>query len=197
LEHFLSSYIFAFYHNNKAIEMRPKRSAPSETSPRRIRKKAGHSHEALPESMTIEERAEPFRLMTVKFPIDEVNAEWSMGSNRDVEMKHVRQLCQVFDEHGLQRQDRTHRARLLCDAQDVRAMCDHLGIDSAPNDHNADPPFFEGWSAVTSSPAELLAGNHRIHALKEFLQRRKITDRSDRWWVCDIFDKGRSQITSR
>jgi len=65
-------------------------------------------------------------------------------------------------------------------------MCDHLGlgINAAPNEHSSDPPLFGGWSTVMSHPAELLAGNHRIHALKEFLKQRKIADKSDRWWVC-------------
>jgi len=170
--------------------MPPKKSATSEPPSRRVRKRADSAGDALPESIAIEERAEPFRLMTVKFPIDEVTAKWSMGSNRDIDTKHVHQLCQLFDEHSLQRQDRAHRARLLCRAEDVRAMCDHLGIDAAPNDDSSDPPFFEGWSTITSSSAELLAGNHRIHALKAFLEQRKITDKGDRWWVCDIFDRG-------
>jgi hypothetical protein len=159
---------------------------------RRVRTKVDAAGHALPESTSIEERAEPFRLMTAKFPIDDVTAQWSIGTNRDVDVKHVRQLCQLFEEHGLQRQDRTHRVRLLCHAEDVRAMCDHLGIDAGPNDHSTDPPHFEGWSTLTSSSAELLAGNHRINALKEFLKQRKITDKDERWWVCDIFDKGKS-----
>jgi len=177
--------------------MPPKKSAASEVPSRRVRKKAEPSRGVLPESMTIEERAEPYRLMTAKFPIDDVTAEWSIGSNRDVDMKHVRQLCRLFDEHGLQRQDRAHRACLICRSEDVRAMCDHLGINAAPNDHSGDPPFFEGWSTVASHPAELLAGNHRIHALEEFLKQRKITDKSDRWWVCDIFDQGESSLPQK
>jgi hypothetical protein len=177
--------------------MPTKRSATKEASSRRVRTKTNSASNALSESTTIEKRAEPFRLMTVKFPIDDVTPQWSMGSNRDVDAKHVRQLCQIFDEHGLQRQDRTHRVRLLCEAKDVKAICDHLGIDVTPNDHSTDPPFFEGWSAFTSSPAELLAGNHRIHALKEFLKQRKITDKNERWWVCDIFNKGESNLPSK
>lgn len=129
-EYSFPSFNFAF-RMNAAFDMPAKRSAPSEVPSRKIRKKAGPTRDALPESMTIEERAEPFRLRTVNFPIDEVDAKWSMGSNRDVDAKHVRQLCQVFDEHGLQRQDRTHHARLLCRADDVRAMCDRLGMDAA------------------------------------------------------------------
>jgi hypothetical protein len=172
--------------------MPTKRSTTEEASSRRVRTKTNSASTALSESTSIEERAEPFRLMTVKFPIDDVTAQWSMGSNRDVDVKHVRQLCQLFKEHGLQRQDRTHRVRLLCHTEDVRAMCDHLGIDADPNDHSSDLPFFEGWSTLTSSSAELLAGNHRINALREFLKQRKITDKDERWWVCDVFDKGKS-----
>lgn len=90
-----SSFNFAFCRNT-AFEMPTERSARSEVPSRRVRKKAGPTRDALPESITIEERAEPFRLMTVKFPIDEMNAEWSMGSDRYVDAKPVRQLCQVF-----------------------------------------------------------------------------------------------------
>jgi hypothetical protein len=103
-----------------------------------------------------------------------------MGSNRDVDAKHVRQLCQLFEEHGLQRQDRTHRVRLLCRAEDVRTMCERLGVESTPNHHSTDLPFFEGWSAFASSSAEMLAGNHRVQALKAYLKQRKITDEGER-----------------
>ena len=178
--------------------MPSKRSAASEKPSRRVRAKSTPARGALPESRSIEERAEPFRLMTVKFPIDDVSAKWSMGSNRDVDVKHVRQLCQLFEEHGLQRQDRNHRVRLLCSAEDVKTMCDRLGVDATPNDSSgANPPYFEGWSSFTSCPAELLAGNHRVHALGEFLKQRKIADKSDRWWVCDIFDKGEPGLPTK
>lgn len=42
-----------------------------------------------------------------------------------------------------------------------------------------------------------MAGNHRIHALEAYLKQRKITDKSERWWVCDIFDKGKSRPPSK
>jgi hypothetical protein len=153
----LSPFHFAF-RLDTVFDMPSKRSAISEVASRRVRTKIDAAGDALPESTSIKERAEPFRLMTVKFPIADVTAQWSMGSNRDVDVKHVRQLCQLNEEHGLQRQDCAHRVRLLCHAEDVRAMCDHLGIDADPNDHSSDPPFFEGWSTLTSSSAELLAG---------------------------------------
>jgi hypothetical protein len=115
----LSPFPFAF-RLDTIFDMPSKRSAISEVPSRRVRTKVDAAGDELPESTSIEERAEPFRLMTAKFPIDDVAAQWSMGSNRDVDVKHVRQLCQRFEEHGLQRQDRTHRVCLLCHAEDVR-----------------------------------------------------------------------------
>lgn len=70
--------------------MPSKRSAINEVPSRRVRTKPDSASNALPESTAIEERAEPFRLMTVKFPIDDVTAQWNMGSNCDIDVKHVR-----------------------------------------------------------------------------------------------------------
>ena len=41
-------------------------------------------------------------------------------------------------------------------------------------------PFFDDWVAVTGAKAELIAGRHRVEALKENLQRRKCTE-DERW----------------
>lgn len=171
--------------------MSSKRSAQTDESRGRVRKKVKSAGRALLETTSIEERAEPFRLMTVRFPIDDVTPEWSTGWNRNINEKHVKQLCQLFKEYGLDRLDRGHRLRLLCNAQDVRLMCEHVGIDSTPNDPDASLPSFEGWSSATTGTAEVLAGNHRIGALKAYLKQQKLTDDADeRWWVCNIFDRG-------
>ena len=171
--------------------MSSKRPAQSDGSHGRVRKKVRPTGGALLETTSIEERAEPFRLMTVRFPIDDVTPEWSMGWNRDINEKHVKQLCQLFEEYGLDRLGRAHRLRLLCRAQDVRLMCERIGIDCGPNDPGAPLPSFKGWSSATSGAAEVLAGNHRIGALKAYLKQQKLTDDDDeRWWVCDIFDRG-------
>jgi hypothetical protein len=171
--------------------MPSKRSAQRDESHGRVRKKVRSTGGALLETTSIEERAEPFRLMTVRFPIDDVTPEWSTGCNRDINEKHVKQLCRLFEEYGLDRLDRAHRLSLLCNAQDVRLMCERIGIDCRPNDPGASPPSFKGWRSATAGTAEVLAGNHRIGALKAYLKQQKLTDDDEeRWWVCNIFDRG-------
>ncbi|KAJ8610550.1 hypothetical protein MRB53_038455 [Persea americana] len=168
-----------------------KRPAPPVRASRRVRPRNTTSNDPLA-SISLEDRAEPFRLMTVKFPIDDVTPQWSLGSNRDVDAKQVRRLCELFREHGLQRRDRAHRIRLLCSARDVKKMCERLGIECQRNEHGTDLPVFTGWLATTSSTAEMLAGNHRVQALQAYLQEQNVTDEAERWWVGDIFDKGKS-----
>jgi hypothetical protein len=49
---------------------------------------------------------------------------------------------------------------------------------------------FMDWMLVNGRPAELMAGNHRMEALKEHLKQLKSAD-DERWWICDIYDQGR------
>lgn len=51
-------------------------------------------------------------------------------------------------------------------------MSDHFGVDAGPDDHDADPPFFEGSCAAASFPAAMLVVQNHIHALKELLTLR-------------------------
>jgi hypothetical protein len=57
-------------------------------------------------------------------------------------------------------------------------------------------PSFDDWVRVNGTKAELIAGQHRVEALKLYL-RRTGTDRDgdptsdgQSWWVCEIYDKG-------
>jgi hypothetical protein len=46
---------------------------------------------------------------------------------------------------------------------------------------------FEDWSSVVREKAELLAGNYRVEAFKEYL-RSLGSSQAERWWVCDVYD---------
>ena len=48
---------------------------------------------------------------------------------------------------------------------------------------------FEGWDIIIGEKAELMAGNHRVEALKEYIRRSKSPE-NERWWICDVYDKG-------
>ena len=81
------------------------------STPTGARKKA-RPH--LKEMDSAHDQAEPYRLMTAKFPIDELTPEWSMGANRSVDEAHKRRLCQIFRDSGVLRRDASHRLRVLC-----------------------------------------------------------------------------------
>ncbi|KAF2462508.1 uncharacterized protein BDR25DRAFT_320678, partial [Lindgomyces ingoldianus] len=49
-------------------------------------------------------------------------------------------------------------------------------------------PSFEDWDMVVGEKAELMAGNHRVEALKKRL-RLLGCGKEERWWICDIYNK--------
>jgi hypothetical protein len=75
-------------------------------------------------------------------------------------------------------------------------MKDHLGLDSPASIGNTLPSFGD-WTAVNGTKAELMAGQHRIEALKVFLRRLSNRpgaspglEKEQAWWVCDLYDIG-------
>lgn len=151
------------------------------------------------EADSIYDQAAPYLLAIAKFPIDALTSEWSIGANRPIDPAHKRRLCQIFDEAGVLRRDRSHQLQVACSKAQVQQMLDHLAEDgqaqvtatAAESAEDADPkwPSFEGWVSVVGVKAELIAGHHRIEAFKEHLRRRGLSE-EERWWVCSIYDKG-------
>src|ERR1700754_3512927 len=148
---------------------------------------------------SIREEAEPYRLGTVKFPIDALSPVWSMGTNRLIDEAHKRKLCGLFKDLGLRRADVGNRIRVVCSRDDVEKMKDAMGLAGEENNNMSRPlegaqakepawPYFKEWMQIVGKEAELIAGNHRVEALKEMLKSDGGID--ERWWVCDLYDKG-------
>jgi len=136
------------------------------------------------ETKPVLEEAEPFRLVTAKFPIDALTPEWSVGVNRPINESHKRRLCQIFMDQGVHRKELGNRLRVACTKDEVRKMLDHI----QPDGDKQEWPCFDDWILVNGTKAELLAGNHRVEALKEYLRRTK-SEGKERWWICDLYDK--------
>lgn len=156
------------------------------------------------EADSIYDLAAPYLLATAKFPIDALTSEWSIGVNRPIDPAHKRRLCQIFDEAGVLRRDRSHRLQIACSKAQVQQMIDYLAEEeqaqatatAVESAEVGDPkwPSFERWVSVIGAKAELIAGHHRVEAFKEYLQRRGMPE-EERWWVCSIYDKGLSACT--
>jgi hypothetical protein len=153
----------------------------------------------LKDSKSAREQAEPYRLATVKFPIDALSPIWSMGTNRPINETHKRTLGELFKHQGLRRSDISNRLLVACDREDVEKMKDAMGLANVEDDislpvgevQRKEPawPYFKDWMQVVGKEAELMAGNHRVEALKELLSRSEDGD-DERWWLCDLYDKG-------
>jgi hypothetical protein len=151
------------------------------------------------DARSVEEQSKPYLLATVQFPIDQLTSDWRLGSNRPVDEAHKRQLLQVFKDSGILRRDASHRLYISCSKTQVEKMLAHLKQkDSDAEDATGGPeienvnkewPSFEDWGDVIGEEAELLAGNHRVEALKEYLRQAE-SPKAERWWVCNIYDRG-------
>ncbi|PVH90418.1 hypothetical protein DM02DRAFT_547825, partial [Periconia macrospinosa] len=119
----------------------------------------------------------PYLLVTARFPIDALSAEWSIGVNRPIDQAHKRRLHQIFDETGILQRDTSHRLQVAYSKAQVQQMLNHLK-----------EPSFKGWVSVVREKAELIAGHHRVEAFKKYLQLRRLPE-EERWWVCSIYDK--------
>jgi hypothetical protein len=150
----------------------------------------------LTEMLSLHDQAEPYRLATVKFPIDALTAFWKDGSNRPINQIHKRQLCQLFKKPGLQRTEVGNRLRVACTKVEVERMMESLHRDRQVKEHlvpgNKDGGLlsFQDWMHVIGVKAELMAGNHRVEALKEHLRQVGNEQQEERWWACDLYDRG-------
>lgn len=139
----------------------------------------------LTHGLSIAEQAKPYLLITAKFPLDALTSVWSVGSNRPLDPEHVETLCRIFEKQKLQREPEGNRLRVACSKQEI-----HRILDQRPSD--AGWPFFQGWMSVNGGPAEIMAGQHRVAALKALAQKNLLhTSKDDElWWLCDVYDKG-------
>ena len=140
------------------------------------------------ETETVYDQAESYLLTTVKFPIDALTAEWDIGVNRPINEAHKRRLCEIFRSIGVLRKDPNHRLQIVCTKAQVQKMLAHIDRVQAKVEKD-EWPSFEDWGHVIGEPAELMAGNHRVEALKENLRRAGAGEK-ERWWICNVYDKG-------
>lgn len=145
---------------------------------------------ALHEGESVAERARPFLLAVARMPLGVLDTTWSIGRNRPINPAHVRELECVFSKVGLERCAPEHRLRLLCSAADVRRMraaASRRGYHAGDEEASS----FLDWASVNTAGdrVEVMAGQHRIHALRAYVARTGSPD-TELWWTCELYDKG-------
>lgn len=145
---------------------------------------------------SIRELAKPYLLTTAKVLVDDFKFSWSIGTNRSIDRKHVRALYRIFLEQRLQREHEEHHIQGICTKAEVEKVLQHLqniGKSTAPTRSDSNDsivwPTFEDWNTLNGTKIELIAGQHRIEALKEYVRHFNL-EGDQLWWICDIYDKG-------
>lgn len=177
-----------------------RKATASPTEPAK-RLRLDHETVDLVKSTSLREQAEPYLLATAKFRIEALTSTWSLGSNRQIHKNHVQSLCRIFEEQGLQREPVEYHLLIACTREEVQRMVDHLELAG----HNLSEcegnqtlwPSFDDWMSVNGSKAEIMAGQHRVEALKLYLRRissnhpgTQAFEKDQSWWICGIYDKG-------
>lgn len=173
---------------------RKRQSVPS--NPSQEKKPVTQSTQNSTPCLSIHQQAEPYRLTTVRFPIDALSARWGKGKNRPIDEHHKHELHESFRTQGLLRTDSKNWLRIACAKGDVDRMEAALQAGKGPGDkqegtesETASWPSYMRWREVNAEvQVELIAGNHRVAALKDYLQDEPAAV-DERWWICEVYDR--------
>ncbi|KAJ9413916.1 hypothetical protein QL093DRAFT_2569888 [Fusarium oxysporum] len=154
-----------------------------------------HHHHPAPQTFTevdsLRKQAEPYRLAVAELPIHLLDFSWSRGSNRPLDRNHVAHLCRSFQNGGLARRAEQHYIQVSCSAAAVQKMIINALPDTNQShiqDRRQYVLSFRNWADFIDERPELMAGQHRIEALKDYVKQTH-SDSSDLWWICEFYDK--------
>jgi len=181
--------------------MAKRKAAPTSESAAAPTKRAPRDQQFI-NIKSIREQAKPYRLATVKLPIAALTSTWRIGSNRPIDAKHVQDLCRIFEEQHLQREQVENHLLVACSREDFEQMMSSLqnAKEDRPALEESSPswPDFSDWISVNNSPVEIIGGQHRVEALKVLLARiskrpgASTVSKVQSWWICEMYDQGES-----
>ncbi|RTE68358.1 hypothetical protein BHE90_017263 [Fusarium euwallaceae] len=140
---------------------------------------------------SLRKQAEPYRLAVAELPIHLLHSAWSRGNNRPLDRNHVAHLCRSFQNGGLARRAEQHYVQVSCSAAAVQKMIDAIpdADQSTAQDRRQHVLSFKNWADFNGDEKpELMAGQHRIEALKDYVKQTD-SNSSDLWWICEFYDK--------
>jgi hypothetical protein len=141
-------------------------------------------------------------LAVAKLPLDVLSTRWSEGKNRPVDEDHIDKLRRSFINRGVGRLDQENYMKVTCSAKAVDAIKAHLrksahlaggpvvipaGDQATSQKLSSEPLDFRAWAEVTDELAELLDGQHRLKAVHQALGAG---NSGEKWWTCEIYNKG-------
>lgn len=157
----------------------------TERTPRATKRARRNAEQAFEETNSIREQAKPYRLATAKMPIQALSCTWSITPNRRVNQAHMQDLCQSFQNGKLARASRENYILVQCSAQAIQRMTD------AGSGSQCDTLLsFQNWLDINDEKAEVMAGQHRLEALREYVKQTG-SGPEELWWVCEFYNRGK------
>jgi hypothetical protein len=141
----------------------------------------------MPESNTTLQNAEEHIICTARLHVSTLTTAWSTGFNRPLHPKHLSNLLHIFRQDGIQRTAKENRLRILCTPDQVDAITSTL---PRAGDHTGQPLDFTSWRVRSDvEKLEVLAGQHRIAALRQYVKELGLSH-TEEWWTCDLYNRG-------
>ncbi|RGP70121.1 hypothetical protein FSPOR_4233 [Fusarium sporotrichioides] len=141
--------------------------------------KPGKSPKPAPPSFTevdsLRKQAEPYRLAVAELPIHLLDSSWSRSSNKPLDRNHSAHLCRSFQNGGLARRAEQHYIQVSCSAAAVEKMIINALPDTDTDqshiqDQRQHVLSFRNWAGFIDERPELMAGQHRIEALRDYVK---------------------------
>ncbi|KAG5746171.1 hypothetical protein H9Q70_011136 [Fusarium xylarioides] len=145
------------------------------------------SPQSFTEVDSVRRQAEPYRLAIAEFPINLLTSSWSRSKNRPLDRNHVAHLCRSFRRGNLTRRAEENYIQVTCSAAAVDSIISTIaGSDRHANGHSV--LSFKHWDDVNDEKPELMAGQHRIEALRDYVKQTG-SGSDDLWWTCEFYNK--------
>lgn len=141
---------------------------------------------------SVREQARPRRIAVARMCIKDLTPKWTLGQNRPIDKGQVQKLLNIFKRGGVNRTAKEHYLQLLCSSSEVTRMKAHLGLEERTMETPTEGILcFNDWHTVNQTQVEIMAGQHRVEALKAYMLETK-SEAKEGWWICEIYDQGKS-----
>jgi hypothetical protein len=136
----------------------------------------------------VRRQAKPYRPAIAELPINLLTSSWSRSNNRPLDRNHVAHLCRSFRQGNLARRAEENYIQVTCSAAAIDSIISTIAESYRhPDDHPV--LSFKHWAGVNDEKPEVMAGQHRIEALRDYVKQTG-SGSDDLWWTCEFYNKG-------
>lgn len=140
------------------------------------------------DATSIYQEAATYKIITARISLDALTIKWTIYPNRPLIQSHVARLCSIFQAEGPLREVESNFLLVKASEKMINDFLDRYQ-DIQPVGKARGETIFDlrAWKEFRpENHLEVLAGQHRIEALKRYVKLRKDPD-TELWWTCIIY----------